>query len=36
AARTRDALWTTIGTSLDAFSPEECLNYLQNSGYAFD
>ncbi|MBB4859474.1 hypothetical protein HNO88_004138 [Novosphingobium chloroacetimidivorans] len=25
-----------MGTSLDAFSPEECLNYLQNSGYAFD
>lgn len=36
AARTRDALWTTIGTSLDAFSPDECRNYLQNSGYAFD
>lgn len=36
AARTRDALWTTIGQLLDAFSPAECRNYLQNSGYAFD
>lgn len=36
SARTRDALWTTIGTSLEAFSPDECRNYLQNSGYAFD
>lgn len=36
AARTRDALWSTIGTLLDAFSPEECRNYLENSGYAFD
>lgn len=34
--RTRDALRTTIGTSLDAFSPDECRNYLQNFGYAFD
>ena len=36
AARTREALWTTIGNLLDAFSPAECSNYLQNSGYAFD
>jgi transposase len=36
AARTRDALWDTIGRLLDAFSPAECCNYLQNSGYAFD
>lgn len=36
AARTRDALWNTIGTLLDAFSPDECRNYLQNSGYALD
>jgi transposase len=36
AARTRDALWNTIGTLLDAFSPDECRNYLENSGYAFD
>ena len=35
AARTRDALWTTIGTLLDEFSPAECRNYLVNSGYEF-
>lgn len=36
AARTREALWTTIGYLLDAFTPVECCNYIQNSGYAFD
>jgi transposase len=36
AARTRDALWDTIGRLLDAFSPAECRNYLKNSGYAFN
>ena len=36
AARTREALWTTIGRLLDTFSPDECRNYLENSGYAFD
>jgi len=33
AARTRDALWTTIGQALDAFPEAECRNYLANSGY---
>jgi transposase len=33
-ARTRDALWNTIGRLLDSFSPSECSNYLANSGYA--
>jgi len=33
AARTKDALWTTIGSLLDAFTPEECVNYLANCGY---
>jgi transposase len=33
-ARTRDALWTTIGRLLDSFGPHECSNYLANSGYA--
>ena len=33
AARTRDTLWHTIGTLLDAFTPDECANYLANSGY---
>jgi transposase len=32
AARTQDALWTTIGQALDAFTPAECQNYLANSG----
>ncbi len=32
-ARTREALWATIGELLDAFSPEECRNHLTNSGY---
>ena len=36
AARTRDALWNTIGHLLDAFSPAECRNYLANSDYAFE
>ena len=36
AARTRDALWETIGRLLDHFSPAECRNYLEHSGYAFD
>jgi transposase len=34
AARTRDALWDTIGLALDAFGPDECTNYLKNSGYS--
>jgi transposase len=33
AARTKDALWTAIGSLLDAFTPEECANYLANCGY---
>ena len=36
AARTRDALWDTIGRLLDCFTPAECHNYITNSGYAFD
>ena len=35
AARTREALWTTIATLLDAFSRAECQDYLENSGYEF-
>ncbi len=34
AARTRDALWNTIGRLLKSFTPAECRNYLANSGYA--
>lgn len=33
AARTRDALWTTIGQALDTFPETECQNYLTNCGY---
>ncbi|MPR12644.1 IS630 family transposase [Microvirga tunisiensis] len=32
-ARTKEALWTTIGELLDAFSSDECRNYLRNCGY---
>ncbi len=35
AARTRDALWDTIGALLDAFTPAECQTYIANSGYEF-
>ena len=35
AARTRAALWETIGTLLDDFTPVECQNYIVNSGYEF-
>ena len=33
AARTVDAVYAAIGKLLDAFTPEECANYLKNSGY---
>jgi transposase len=33
-ARTTDDIWRQIGTLLDTFSPQECGNYLVNSGYA--
>ncbi|MFW5832740.1 MAG: transposase, partial [Pseudomonadota bacterium] len=32
-ARTVDALWSTIGSLLDAFPPGECANYIANCGY---
>ena len=35
AARTKEALWTTIGQLLSRFTPTECRNYLTNSGYEF-
>ena len=35
-ARTKAALWDTIGAALQAFSPDECQRYLTNSGYEFD
>jgi hypothetical protein len=33
AARTVDAACAAIGQALQAFSSEECANYLKNSGY---
>ncbi len=35
AAEPRDveATWRKVGELLDLFSPEECANYLKNSGY---
>jgi transposase len=32
--RTTDDTWRRIGTLLDNFTPQECNNYLVNSGYA--
>jgi transposase len=34
AERSVEATWQRIGTLLDAFPPQECANYLRNSGYA--
>ena len=33
AARTVDAVCAAIGEALQLFTPEECANYLANSGY---
>jgi transposase len=33
AERTKEATWQRIGTLLDRFPPDECANYLKNSGY---
>ncbi len=35
SARDFDAVTAAIGQLLDAFTPEECANYLKNSGYAY-
>ena len=32
--RTIEATWRQIGALLAAFTPQECANYLVNSGYA--
>ena len=32
--RTVEATWKRIGALLQAFSPQECANYLRNAGYA--
>lgn len=31
--RTVEAVWRRIGSLLEAFSPDECANYLHNAGY---
>jgi transposase len=36
AARTQETLRATVGHLLDRFGPDECLNYLAHSGYAFE
>lgn len=33
AARTRDALWSAVGTALDAFTQDECRNLFTAAGY---
>lgn len=33
AERSVEATWKRIGSLLDAFTPQECRNYLKNSGY---
>lgn len=33
--RSRELLWSTIGQIISQFSPQECRNYIANSGYAF-
>jgi transposase len=33
AARSVDALWKAIGQLIAQFQPQECINYLRNSGY---
>lgn len=33
ATRTRDALWSTVTTAIDAFTPNECANYFTAAGY---
>jgi transposase len=32
-SRQLEATWRKVGELLDLFSPDECANYLRNSGY---
>ena len=34
AERTKVAVWRRIGSLLDQFTPQDCENYIRNSGYA--
>jgi len=36
AARTIDDLWQAIANILDAFTPDECVNYFAAAGYDLD
>ena len=36
AERTITALWDTVGTLIDAFTPTECANYFRAAGYEPD
>ena len=36
AARTVKALWKLVGKLIKTFAPEECANYVANSGYRFN
>lgn len=33
AERTIEGLWSSIGRSIDAFTPTECTNFFRNTGY---
>lgn len=33
AARSREALWASMGQVLDTITPNECRNYITNAGY---
>ena len=36
ARRSVEGLWTAIGASVSAFTPQECANYFANAGYVSD
>ena len=36
ATRTIEDLWAAVATILDAFTPEECINYFAAAGYDLD
>ncbi len=36
AERTIEALWATVGSAIDAFTPTDCANYFKAAGYEPD
>ena len=36
AARSVEELWQVVASALDAFTPDECRNYLKACGYGCD